>query len=82
MVKIVGFEAKTFCFDDGKKVDGFYLYTEESRTGVTGVAAERNFISSAKLDGYIPGLGDDVEIYYNRWGKVQKILKTGGSADV
>ena len=74
----MGFEAKHFSFEDGKNVDGFYLYVEEQRTGVTGIATDRVFVSNAKLDGYVPRLGDDLTVNYNRWGKVQSILLNEG----
>lgn len=75
MSKLVGYEGKTFTFDDGKTVNGFYLYTEDQRPSVTGVSCDRAFISQAKLDGYVPVLGDDIVINYNRWGKPQSITK-------
>ena len=71
--KLVGFEAKTFTFEDGKQVSGFNLFFEEKKTGVTGIATDRVFVSSQKLDGYVPVLGDELTVNYNRWGKVQSI---------
>ena len=73
MAVLVGFEAKTFTFEEGKTVSGFYLHTEEKRNGVTGMSVERVFLSQQKLDGYGPRLGDDVTIYYNRFGKPQGV---------
>lgn len=75
MAKLVGFEGKTFTFEDGKSVNGFYLFTEEQRAGVTGVSCDRAFVSQAKLEGYVPVLGDDIVINYNRWGKPQSVTK-------
>lgn len=74
-MKVEGFESKTFTFDDGKKVSGYYLFLSEKRAGVTGISCERVFISDAKLDGYSPVLEDEVEVYYNRFGKPQRIVK-------
>lgn len=73
MSKLVGFQGKTFTFDDGKGVEGFYLFTEEQRTGVTGTATDRVFVSKTKLNGYVPVLGDEIKINFNRWGKPQDI---------
>lgn len=75
MGKVVGFEAKTFSFEDGKTVSGFYLYTTEERKGVTGTACERTFVSDGKLNGYVPELGDEIIINYNRFGKPQSVVK-------
>lgn len=75
MGKVVGFEAKTFSFEDGKTVSGFYLYTTEARKGVTGTACERTFVSDGKLNGYVPVIGDEIIINYNRFGKPQSVVK-------
>lgn len=76
MSKVIGFEGKTFTFDDGKSVNGFYLYLSDKRPGVTGISCERVFVSQAKLDGYVPVLDDEIEVYYNRFGKPQRIVKS------
>lgn len=75
MAEIIGFEGKTFNFEDGKTVTGFNLFLSEKRPGVTGISAERVFVSTAKLNGYVPVLGDKITINYNRFGKPQSIYK-------
>lgn len=75
MAKIVGFEAKTFTFEDGNKVNGYYLHTEDHVNGVTGVAVDRAFLSDKKLNGYVPVIGDEIIINYNRFGKPQAIIR-------
>lgn len=77
MARLVGFQGKSFIFDDGKQVEGFYLFTEEQRSGVTGTACDRVFISSGKLGGYVPVLGDEIKVNFNRWGKPQDIEVLG-----
>ena len=74
MSKVIGFEGKKFTFDNGRSVEGFYLYLAEKRTGVTGTSCERVFVSQAKLDGYTPKLDDEIEVFYNRFGKPQKVV--------
>ena len=73
MARLVGFEAKNFKFEDGNEVSGFYLYTEEERNGVTGTATDRVFVSNKKLDGYVPVIGHDITVNYNRFGKPQSV---------
>lgn len=73
MAKLVGFQGKTFTFDDGKTSEGFYLFTEEHRSGVTGIATDRVYVSNSKLNGYVPVLGDEIKINFNRWGKPQDV---------
>lgn len=74
-MKVVGFEDKRFKFDDGKTVSGQFIYLSEERDGVTGMACERVFLSDNKLSGYIPVIGDEVEVSYNRFGKPQRITR-------
>lgn len=75
MAKLVGFEAKTFTFENGNTVSGFYLHTEEKVNGVTGISVDRTFVSDKKLNGYVPVIGDEIVISYNRFGKPQSIIK-------
>ena len=75
MSKVVGYENKTFKFEDGKSVSGLYLYLSEERAGVTGISCERVFVSDQKLEGYMPVLNDEIEVYYNRFGKPQRVVK-------
>lgn len=49
MAKLVGFEAKTFMFEDGKTVSGFYLHTEDKISGVTGTSVDRTFVSEKEM---------------------------------
>ena len=74
IARLVGFEGKTFTFEDGKTVEGFYLYMEEKRSGITGTATDRVFVSQKKLDGYTPRLDDDIIVNYNRYGKPQSVV--------
>lgn len=75
MSEVIGFEAKTFTFEDGKSVNGFFLFLAEKRPGVTGTACERVFVSTPKLNGYLPVIGDNITVNYNRFGKPQSIYK-------
>lgn len=73
MAKLVGFERKSFSFEDGNKVSGYYLHTEDTVSGVTGFFVDRSFISDSKLGDYKPKLGDEITIQYNRFGKPQAV---------
>ena len=73
-MRIVGLEQKTFSFDDGKTVSGLYIYLTDKADNVEGLRTERIFISNAKLQGYSPALGDNINVFYNRFGKVQCIV--------
>lgn len=77
-MKILGFEHVKFNFNDGGSVDGQYVYlSDDSSEKVTGVRTERVFLSEAKSAAcnFIPKLGDNVKVYYNRYGKVDSIVR-------
>lgn len=78
-MKVVGVQRKTLQFKDGNSCAGCFIHLTEEREGVQGVAVENIFISAQKLGDYSPQLGDEVNIYYNRYGKVQSIVPKGFS---
>lgn len=80
-VKIVGIRSTEFTGNDGKKVSGTSLYFEMSNPHVTGVETGKLFIGEAlaKKLTYCPGVGDLVQIFYNRFGKVADIRRVPGN---
>lgn len=75
-MKVIGYQRKVYDFDkNGQHVhtEGLQLYLSyELRNGV-GVGCESVYINDSKLAGYVPSIGDEVEVTYNRFGKVQGI---------
>ncbi len=75
-MKVIGFKDTTYDFKkENKQVIGKTLYLAEERKTVTGFHCESVFVSEGKLDGYKPALDDEIEVYYNRFGKVQSVKK-------
>lgn len=74
MFEVVGYQHKELHFPDGNSCSGYYLFLTEERKGVTGIATERIFCSDSKID-FAPELGDEVEVNYNRFGKVASVGK-------
>lgn len=73
-MQVIGFQNKSFTFDDGRKCDGYYIFlSDDSNKNVTGVQTERIFLSNNKAGGYIPCLGDELRVSYNKWGKVDHV---------
>ena len=72
-VKVVGKKVLNFTTEDGKVVDGAHYHLTYEEDGVEGLAAEKIFVSSAKLNSAEVSVGDMLEVYYNRYGKVDKI---------
>lgn len=73
--KVIGFRKVSFRDEKTKKqVEGFSLFLVRPGTGenMTGDEAQKIFISSEYVE-YQPYLGDEVELIYNRYGKISSI---------
>lgn len=70
-MKIIGIRPSEFKGDDGSTVTGKNIYLTYPLEKGEGMGAERVFLTSAKLRdfGYVPAVGDEVRLEYNRWGK-------------
>lgn len=74
-MELVGYkETKFTAQDTGEVIEGINLYLTGPQDYVEGVACERVFLTKKKLDGYVPEIGDEIELVYNRYGKVDKII--------
>lgn len=75
MATIIGIRPSSFKGTNGEPVSGVNIYYTYPLEKGTGLGAERVFMTNAKLDsfGYQPIPGDNVELEYNRFGRVAKI---------
>lgn len=75
-MEVIGWQKNEFTpKGETEPVRGFNIFVIEHRRNVEGMAADRLYISEqrARECGFNPKLGDEVEVSYNRWGKVQSI---------
>ncbi len=73
-MNVIGYRRTSFRPQDGgQEISGVTLHLTEQRSGVEGLAVEHVFVSDRKLDGYFPQLGDDIRLFYNRYGKVDGV---------
>lgn len=74
-MKVIGFRKSSFKGDDGSQVSGVNLYLTEKCEKGEGLSCERVYITDQRLNdcGYVPKLGDEVALEYNRWGKCSGI---------
>ena len=75
-MKVIGFSERSFTAKDtGALIEGMNIFVTFENKSTTGLACERFFISQKRLDecGYNPSLGDDIEVLYNRYGKITGI---------
>lgn len=73
LANVVGKKILNFTAEDGKVIDGAHLFVTYEETGVEGVAAEKLFISSTKINAKDVSVGDVLEIFFTRYGKVDKV---------
>lgn len=71
-ITIVGYRDVNFTDDSGREVSGRSYYYNAVSDGVEGLISGKLFVSSKLLADlqYRPLPGDDVIVYYNRFGKV------------
>ena len=74
MAKVVGYKRADFKpKDSDSEIKGINLFVTFKRDGVQGFACERLFVSDSRAGNYLPKVGDEVDIFYNRYGKVESI---------
>lgn len=76
-VSIVGYRDVSFTDDSGKQVNGRSYYYIATADGVVGVTAGKMFVSANSLKDmkYKPAVGDEVYVFYNRYGKPYRFQK-------
>lgn len=73
-MKLVGYRRSAFTAKDtGERISGYNLFLTGEDEKVEGVVTDRVFLSDARMNGYLPRVGDDLEIIYNRYGKVSEL---------
>lgn len=75
-MKVIGFSERSFTSKDtGALIDGMYIYVSFENNRTTGSACDRLYVTRQRLDesGYSPSVGDDIEVLYNRYGKISGI---------
>ena len=70
-MKVIGFRKSSFKGNDGSEVSGINLYLTEPADKGEGLSCERVYVLDKYLNacGYVPKLGDEVRLEYNRYGK-------------
>lgn len=70
---VLGKKAVSFTSSDGKEIRGTTLYAGYETDGVEGMVADKLFVSTEKLPKKDIIVGTDIEVYFNRYGKVDSI---------
>lgn len=78
-MELVGYRRSAFTAQDtGERISGYNLYLLGEEENVEGKMTERAFLSDKRLAGYIPRMGDEVELVYNRYGKISELRVLSG----
>lgn len=74
--EVAGFRRVKFTDEKSKnEVDGYTLFlqrTPDAESKITGIECCKQFISSQYVS-YIPQLGDNIRLIYNRYGKISAV---------
>lgn len=79
-MKVIGFSERSFTAKDtGALIEGMNIYVTFENKRTTGSACDRLYVSRQRLDDcdYYPSIGDDIELQYNRFGKIIGIRLIG-----
>lgn len=78
---IIGYERADFSTKDGTKVTGVHVYVGRPAAPTLGEGSvvERVYVSDRKIEAcgldLSKAIGKEVQIYYNRYGKVASIVQ-------
>ena len=77
-MKIIGIRPSSFSGDRGDAVSGRNICLTYPLEKGEGLGSERIFVTDAKLNQwpYQPKVGDEVQVFYNRYGKCDGMVKT------
>lgn len=70
---VLGKRPVSFTAKDGKEITGTTLYLGYEAEGVEGMVTDKVFISAAKMPKNDIVVGSEVDISFNRYGKVEAI---------
>ena len=74
-MKVMGDESVNYVSKKtGNPVSGYRLHLSYDKKGCDGVAVESYFIRSDAFPDGVPVVGDDVNLFFNRYGNVQSVV--------
>lgn len=71
---VLGKKSVSFTTNDGKVINGTTLYVAFDADGVEGMAADKLFVTTEKMPKKNIVVGSDIDVYFNRFGKVDSIV--------
>lgn len=74
-VNIIGIKQVNFTGKDGNLVSGTQFFCTYTEKNVKGLATEKFFISPQRIHNQVFNVGDNAQVFYNRYGKVEAFEK-------
>ena len=76
-MKIIGIRPSSFKGDKGEEITGKNIFMTYPLDKGTGYGTERVFVTDIKLHdwSYKPAVGDEVQMFYNRYGRCDHMEK-------
>lgn len=71
---ILGKRSVSFTASDGKTISGTTIYAGSENDDVEGLMVDKFFVTAEKMPKAGIVVGKDVDIYFNKYGKVDKII--------
>lgn len=77
IIEVVGFKKVDFTSQDtGERISGYNVfYTAENQPNVKGLEAGKFFLSDSKAKKFDIQTEASYELYYNRYGKIDNLVK-------
>lgn len=73
-VTIIGKKGVSFTSKEGNPITGMTIFFAFETDGVAGMATDKVFVPTAKMPTKDVVVGKDVDLYFNRYGKVDSII--------
>lgn len=80
-MEVIGIKRCDFRANDGNQISGYQIFAiKPIEKNGDGYEAEKLFLSDQKVLGgsVVPAVGKEIEVTYNKYGKVDKIVEVGG----
>lgn len=73
MYKVIGIQHRKYTNKSGKEVEGYNLFLTYEDKAVNGLGALREWVNPETMEDSMVNVGDDCELMYNRWGRIERI---------
>lgn len=73
MYKVIGIQRRKYTNKAGREVEGYNIFCTYADKAVNGVGCLREWVSPEILEESMVTVGDDCDLIFNRWGRIDRI---------